>query len=194
MMRDFDTVVADVLTLCGESPHALTSLPDGEKWVGLDPAEQVRLLLPQTAAEIIMACEEPPCDAAVPFTAQTRSEGSGCGSIPLPADFLRLAAFRMPDWPRAVLTPDSPLSLRGSLAGGAPTELPRLFTPDHPLVLVRPSSGGLRLFYYGTASPEAAPSESLYVPRPAWSSYNTISIPESIYVQTLRATAALVAD
>lgn len=112
-------------------------------------------------------------------------EQSYSGSIPRPADFLRLLIFEMSDWDIPVFEPitaQSPLyAIQHSRFKGVRGNTAR------PVVALTPS----RIEFFSCASDAATISAAEYMPIPVWSADNTISIPSALYRACIFQTAAL---
>jgi len=104
--------------------------------------------------------------------------GYGPGSVPLPADFLRLVCFKMSDWDHAVSQPiyeDNPLyKVQRSRFGGVRGN------PQKPVVAIVMRSDGARLeFYSCAADSNASVAEAAYIKIPVIDS-STIAICEKL--------------
>lgn len=184
MLYRFETVVRDLKALLSECEDATSFLQPDERWVGLEADPQVRLLFPYFATQRLLAADPATLDTISTITEPTVADGPDSGSVGLPADFLRLAAFRMPDWPRSVTFPADSSSLL-AYASGRSVLLRRMITPLHPAVLIEREGFGLRLRYFGTAVPSAPPLVAEYLPRPCWSPEDTIELDPIVYREAL---------
>lgn len=101
------------------------------------------------------------------------------GQILLPADFLRLVAFRMSDWDCAVATAIQPASA-AYMRQQSPHPGVR-GNPRRPVCAIVPSARGPVLEFYSCASTSATITQALYVPQPSIDANDTIDIAPACY-------------
>lgn len=190
MIYRFETVYSDVAALLGESPGLDCVCPPDEEPATLPLRHLVRKYLPIAAVDILDRASIPEIDTLSSFAARPVKTGSDSGRIPLPDDFLRLAAFRMPDWEADETDVTDGRLLISRCKGRIPDVLRRMRTSRNPYLRISRHSGGLCLHFYGTGNPDSVPARALYVARPRWRSDHSISLPETLYPRIVAATAA----
>ena len=106
-------------------------------------------------------CWEAPAGGDV---AGSAGRNTFAGRMRLPADFLRLVAFRMSDWQRTVYTAttagEPEYELQASRYAGVRG------TPQRPVVAIVMRPGGLWLEFFSCRSREATVHTALYLPEP----------------------------
>lgn len=151
------------------------------------PAMFVRLRLPAVARDILKRSDPLDLDMTCRLKSGTVADGPDCGHMELPADFLRLASFRMPDWYRTLHAAATCVSL---VACMDTLRHRRMRTPSHPFIIIEGDSAGRVLRYFGTAMPGERPAVATYIPEPRWRPDDTILLPGSVYDDILATLAA----
>lgn len=111
MIKRIDTIAADLAALLQEGAYPQDALP-----ADIDPGiplhRYVVLLFPEALSQQIEGAERP-CSYTVPIPGNAIWDSPYGGYLPLPSDFLRLGEFRLPDWPRPMVSvadgPDGPV-------------------------------------------------------------------------------------
>lgn len=124
----------------------------------------IRALLPETAESVIREASRKDIDEWEEFSADVEWEGPGHGTVELPSDFLRFVAFRMSDWPRAVMTAVD-CGSEEYLLRFSPSQM-RKGVRKSPAVSVVDGARGKSLEFIGGNSPGAYVERCCYVPRP----------------------------
>lgn len=189
----FETVLADVTALSGGNPHLRDSLPPGGDLQLWDDERAVRILFPDEAAAILLRLDlaEIPLSCLLAIPGMPDPTGDHSGRLPLPDDFLRLAAFRMPGWHQTLTATPPSGTLRGALGGATPK---RSHSPRFPAIHFADAASGKILEFYGAPDPGEAPATALYIPRPRWRPDDTLLLPEEIYPTAVRSTASKIKE
>lgn len=195
MICRFETVLRDVAAALGESPELDLICSADEKPLILPLRSLVGSYLPIAAADILSTASLADIDTDKSFAAKPERTGPDSGMLPLPGDFFRLTAFRMPDWRTDETNVTDERLLIARCKGRIPDELRRMRTADNPYLRIARHPEGLRLHFYGTSDPEAHPSSALYIARPRWRrAENSIPLPEALYPSIIAATAAKIRE
>lgn len=182
-------IVRDVCVQLGESPRRAAMLSADERAMTIQIDEIVVANVADEAAEAVLRTDRHRLEEVTQIVGVQRRLSGNSGEIVLPADYLRLVEFRMPDWTRSVYRVAAADSLRAILGDEAPEWLN---TPNRPLLIYGGDTQGTTLRYYGTELPESTPHTALYAPRPQIWPDDTIEIPRSEYRQVVRNLVALI--
>lgn len=171
-----------VLTLMNEGPLPATMRGEGETLVGAirEMAGECALL---ALLEAPLGRLSPAEDLSALPTEVTWLK-DGAGRIMLPADFCRLAAFRMSDWSRtltAATDTESPLWRRQS----SPFRLLR-GTTRQPVCGVVSLPAGRALEFHSCRSESASVETGLYLPHSGPDAEGMMRIPESVLMAAAR--------
>lgn len=176
-MRDMAALRGEPSWLSLPEEEALTAAESGAL---SDTRRALRLQVERKALEV-MSAHPGIHDETLPIPGATEACGTYSCRLGLPADYLRLAALRMPDWPAALSTVEED-TLRTQLGALMPE---RMAPPESPLLRLERRPEGLSLLIQGTGCPGAVPATALYVPRPRWRSDGTIALPALLYHEIL---------
>lgn len=190
MTYRFEQILTDLLTAFGESFDP-SSMPQAGDFPAGHPLPEMRMMktfLPSIAAGIILEAPLQMCDA-IPLECHPIKLDDCSGRIPLPADFLRLAAFRMPDWRVTLSECSAESSLLDAIGRNPPPILQRMSMARPPAISIKREGEALYLYYSGTSAPSDHPSEASYAEIPRWHPDGSIRLPRLLYDRIIETTA-----
>lgn len=143
--------------------------------------------IPAVAKEIIEKREPASISDTLNFECFPVFYSDTSGYVNLPADFLKLGAFRMSDWETTAFNPLPATSLARRLQQ---TPYPGLKAhPSKPEIFLAPSPCGFRLEFFGCENREAYPVVASYIPIPEVNDKNLIFLPADILTELIKALA-----
>ena len=196
-------LAGEVATILGDA-LALECQPEESPFPDIE--NRVRILAPGILSSLLM---ESPLDlsgAAKPFPGKVETDSDNSATIPLPDDFLRLAIIRLKGWKRPVFRLTSPAGPEGArqnckwsgIRGNPdrPVALRDFDSEGNPCIRLIPASGSKAAD--NQTSPDSSSGASLetgaYIPRPAVSDADTISIPPDLKHPLLPALAKALSE
>ncbi|MCM1153179.1 MAG: hypothetical protein NC328_05955 [Muribaculum sp.] len=181
MLYTLSRIHHDAGIILGETPGLEQALTADETSAVLTLDKLVVQLLPRVAAEVIEQAPIHLVDTNKPLPFEPIPLSDRSGYIPLPPDFLRLAALKMPDWSRVLREVRAPSSVMTDPSFIIPVKLRRMASPAHPLLQFCQVGDGPALLFIGSDCPDATPDVADYIPYPSWKPDCSIRLPGSLY-------------
>lgn len=184
MTYDIDTILRDARIAMGLNPEAEPAWHADAVCRQLTPDLAIRLRIEQAARDVCAEADDASLsECAAILEAEPVFTDDHCGHIRLPADFMRLCAFRMDDWQRPVrkaLPADAPQAdmLHSRYAG-------LRGNPQRPACLLTCREGGLSLEFYGCASRKATIETAIYHPYPSIKDGALTNMPSALYASMI---------
>ncbi|MDE7381320.1 MAG: hypothetical protein K2N03_04245 [Muribaculaceae bacterium] len=193
MLHSEEFIFQQVMTSLGESCSADGSLPNFGFQSSADVPQLSSTILPlvintflKAATEILQEADPLSHGMARRIPGEIIPDGPDSGTLPLPHDFMKLAAFRMCGWNRTIHDFSPPGSLRVRLAAN---RFPRMWHPFHPLLILEGNEAGRQIHLYGADMSNTRPEIATYVPVPRLRHDHTILFPESLLGSAVELTA-----
>lgn len=170
-----DKIASDVATLLGES-LALECHPAESPFPNIE--DRVRIFAPGFLASMLI---EPKyiSEGLAPIECDPNIDKTGCVTVPMPADFLKLVCIRMSDWERDVTeieeADSETFKLQGCRWEGVRGN------PHRPVAISGYDEAGKPCLRLYSSNPSATLTKALYMPRPEISGEDSLEIPKSLY-------------
>ncbi|MCH5227308.1 MAG: hypothetical protein J1F16_05770 [Muribaculaceae bacterium] len=172
----------DVKTVVGDSLLDIC-LPEDSPFPDME--NRVRVLAPGLLADILITAPFYDVGGVKNFSGPIETDKTGCVTMPLPDDFLKLVSIKMSDWQRAVseiTDSQSPKALQqGSRFPGIRG------TPQRPVVILEGDAGGKLVVKMYSSTKGATLESACYISRPEVDSSDMIEVPPGVYHQLVMA-------